>query len=195
MITMHLFSVQPSISSTGVLTYTPAANISGTSTITVVLKDNGGLANGGVDTYTQTLTITVNSVNDAPSFIKGADQTVNEDAGAQTVNAWATSISKGPANESTQVLTFGVTNNNNALFSTQPAIDATGNLTYTPAANANGLATVTVILKDDGGVANGGADTSGPQTFTITINSVNDAPSFVKGADQTVNEDAASANG
>ena len=41
------------------------------------------------------------------------------------------------------------------------------------------------------GVANGGADTSGPQTFTITINSVNDAPSFVKGADQTVNEDAA----
>ena len=53
-------------------------------------------------------------------------------------------------NESTQVLTFGVTNNNNALFSTQPAIDATGNLTYTPAANANGLATVTVILKDDG---------------------------------------------
>ena len=100
------------------------------------------------------------------------------------------SISKGPANESTQVLTFGVTNNNNALFSVQPAIDATGNLTYTLAANANGLATVTVILKDDGGVANGGADTSGPQTFTITVNAVNDAPSFVKGADQTVNEDA-----
>ena len=110
---------------------------------------------------------------------------------AQTVNAWATSISKGPANESTQVLTFGVTNNNNALFSVQPAIDATGNLTYTLAANANGLATVTVILKDDGGTANGGSDTFTTQTFTITVNSVNDAPSFIKGADQTVNEDAA----
>ena len=120
----------------------------GLATVTVILKDDGGTANGGSDTFTtQTFTITVNAVNDAPSFVKGADQTVNEDATAQTVNGWATAISKGAANESTQVLTFGVTNNNNTLFSVQPALDATGNLTYTSAANANGLATVNGYLK------------------------------------------------
>ena len=102
-------------------------------------------ANGGVDTSAaQTFTITVTAVNDAPSFTKGADQTVLEDAGAQTVAGWATAISAGPANESGQTLNFIVSNNNNALFSVQPAIAANGTLTYTPAANANGSATVTV---------------------------------------------------
>src|SRR6185369_8612470 len=104
-------------------------------------------------------------VNDAPSFTKGADQTVNEDAGAQTVNNWATAISAGPADESGQTLTFQVTNNTNAsLFSAGPAISSGGTLTYTPAANANGSATITINLKDNGGTANGGVDTSASQT-------------------------------
>lgn len=186
-----LFSAQPAISSTGTLTYTPAANANGTATVTVTLKDNGGTANGGVDTSApQTFTITLTAVNDAPSFTKGADQTVNEDAGAQTVN-WATAISAGPANELGQTLTFQVTDNTNlALFSAGPAIDASGRLTYTPAADASGTATITINLKDSGGVLNGGVDTSASQTFTITVNSVNDAPSFTKGADQTVNNNA-----
>ncbi|XQQ05829.1 MAG: DUF4347 domain-containing protein [Leptolyngbya sp. IPPAS B-1204] len=172
-----LFSTQPSIDpATGTLTYTPAANASGTATVTVQLQDNGGTANGGQDTSApQTFTITITAVNQAPSFTKGTDQTVNEDSGPQTVNNWATGISAGP-NESGQTLTFLTSNNNNALFSTQPSIDATGKLTYTPAANANGTATVTVQLRDSGGTANGGQDTSAPQTFTITVNSVNDPP-------------------
>src|SRR4029077_2846171 len=148
-------------------------------------------ANGGVDTSAaQTFTITVTAVNDAPSFTRGANQTVNEDAGAQSVSGWATAISAGPANESSQVVDFLVSNDNNALFSAQPAVAANGTLTYTPAANANGSATVTVRIHDDGGTLNGGVDTSAPQTFTITVNAVNDAPSFTKGANQTVNEDA-----
>jgi CSLREA domain-containing protein len=183
-----LFSAAPAISQTGTLTYTPAANANGSATITINLKDNGGTANGGSDTSTaQTFTITVNAVNDGPSFTKGANQTVNEDAGAQTVTNWATAISPGPANESSQVLTFQVTGNTNTgLFSAGPAISSTGTLTYTPAANANGSATITINLRDDGGTANGGVDTSASQTFTITVNAVNDVPSFTKGADQTV---------
>ena len=102
---------------------------------------------------------------------KGADQTVNEDAGVQTVNNWATGLSAGPADESGQTLNFTVNNDNNALFSLQPTIDSNGNLSYTPAANANGSATVTVSIKDSGGTANGGVDTSSGQTFTITVNS------------------------
>lgn len=170
-----LFSVQPAVDSTGSLTYTPAANANGTSNFTVTVRDNGGTANGGVDTSTaQTFVITVNPVNDAPSFTPGSNQTVNEDAPAQSV-AWATAINDGDP-ELTQTLTFNVSNDNNALFSTQPAINPAGTLTYTPAANANGSATITVTLSDNGDTANGGVNTSASQSFTITVNAVNDPP-------------------
>ncbi|PIQ63512.1 MAG: hypothetical protein COV99_02340, partial [Bacteroidetes bacterium CG12_big_fil_rev_8_21_14_0_65_60_17] len=112
------------------------------------------------------------AVNDAPSFTAGPDVDVLEDAGAQTVAAWATNISAGPADEAAQQLTFNVSvpQAGQALFAALPAVDAgSGDLTFTPAANANGQATVTVSLSDDGGTANGGVDTSADQTFTITI--------------------------
>ncbi|MBI2925210.1 MAG: hypothetical protein HYY24_05845, partial [Verrucomicrobia bacterium] len=166
---------------------TPAANANGSATVTVSLKDDGGTANGGVDTSaTQAFTITVAAVNDAPTFTKGADQTVNEDAGGQTVVGWATAISTGAANESGQALSFQVSNDNTALFSAQPAIASNGTLTYAPAANANGSTTVTVSLKDDGGTANGGQDQSAEQTFTIKVNPVNDPPALAAIPDRTV---------
>ena len=49
-------------------------------------------------------------------------------------------------------------NTNPTLFSAAPAISSTGTLTYTPAADASGTATIDVVLKDDGGTANGGVD-------------------------------------
>jgi hypothetical protein len=172
-----LFVAQPSVAPNGTLTYTPAANANGSATVTISISDNGGTLNGGVDTSAaQTFTINVTPVNDVPSFTKGANQTVNEDAGLQTVVGWATAISVGPANEAGQTVTFNVTNDNNALFSAQPAVAPNGTLTYTPAANANGLATVSVSISDNGGVLNGGVDTSAVQTFTVTVNPVNDPP-------------------
>ncbi len=42
-------------------------------------------------------------------------------------------------------------------------------LSFTPAADANGQALVSVFLRDDGGTANGGDDTSPTRTFTITV--------------------------
>jgi len=140
-------------------------------------------------TAPQTFTITVTPVNDEPSFTKGADQTVNEDAGAKTVTTWATAISAGPT-EASQTVNFLVSNDNNALFAVQPAVAANGTLTYTPAADAFGTATVTVMIHDDGGTANGGDDTSGPQTFMIKVNSVNDAPAYNLITSHTSAEDA-----
>src|SRR5205823_1272811 len=112
----------------------------------------------------------------------GGNVAVLEDSGAYSA-AWATGVSAGPPDESSQSINFTVTNDNNALFSAQPAISPSGVLTFTPAANANGNATVTVTLHDDGGTANGGVDSSAPQTFTITVAAVNDAPSFTSGGD------------
>ena len=120
--------------------------------------------------------VTVAPVNVAPSFTKGTNQTVLEDCGSQTASEWATSMSAGPADEAGQTLDFVVTNDNNALFSVQPTVAANGTLTYMPATNGNGMATVTVSLHDNGGTADGGVNTSTPQTFTITVTPVNDAP-------------------
>jgi len=174
-----LFTVQPAITSTGTLTYTPSPTAGGSADVTVVAQDNGGIANGGVDTSAaQTFRITITPVNNPPS-VTFAQSTVTrlEDSGAYSAASFAT-FSPGPASESAQTLVgYTVTNNNNALFSAQPAINTSGTLTFTPAANAFGSATVTVVTQDNGGTANGGVDTS-TTTFTIAITSVNDAPSF-----------------
>ena len=44
-----MFSTQPAISSSGVLTFTSAANSSGSASVSVVLTDDGGTANSGDD--------------------------------------------------------------------------------------------------------------------------------------------------
>ncbi len=66
-------------------------------------------------------------------------------------------------------MNFIVTSNNPNLFLLPPAIDASGTLTYTPAPGGGGSAIVSVQLRDNGGTANGGVDTSPIQTFTIAI--------------------------
>src|SRR5262249_15534769 len=90
------------------LSYAPGPNYFGTDSFTFAVRDDGGTNSGGVDTSaTMTMSITVNPVNDAPSFTAGADQAVNEDAGPVSVTGWATNISDGPL-ESNQTLNFQV---------------------------------------------------------------------------------------
>ena len=182
-----LFSVLPAISADGTLTYTLANNTAGSATVSVRLHDNGGIADGGVDT-SALQTFVISTVNRAPSFVKGANQSVLEDAGAKTIVGWATGISAG-LSELAQVVDFFVTTNNNGLFSQLPAISATGTLMYTTAPNANGSATVTVRAHDNGGTTSGGVDTSAPQTFTITVQAVNDLPTISAIADVVTDED------
>ncbi len=76
---------------------------------------------------------------------------------------WATNISAGAPDEASQKLNFTVTTDKPELFEVQPAIAPSGNLTFVPKPNVDGLATVSVTLHDDGG------DTSPTQTFTINI--------------------------
>ena len=138
-----LFSSSPAISSDGTLNYTPGRDAYGSATVTVKLQDNGGTARGGVDTSpSQTFKITVTAVNDCPSFSGGNDVTVLEDSGPATIANWAKNIAAGP-NES-QALSFLVTTDNAALFSATPVITPSGTLSFTPTANAQGSAKVTV---------------------------------------------------
>ena len=181
-----LFAALPAIDAeTGDLSFTTAVNKNGAAVVTVTLIDDGGTLNGGVDSSPpQNFNITINPVNDAPSFTAGLYQKLDEDAGPQSVSGWATSISPGPIDEAGQTLNFTVETDNDPLFSTLPAIDpTTGDLLYTTAENQHGATTITVTLMDDGGTQNGGIDTSATQNFSITVDPVNDLPvisSFAK---------------
>ncbi|HPG94596.1 MAG TPA: Ig-like domain-containing protein, partial [Dokdonella sp.] len=143
--------------------YTPNADANGSDSFTFTVDD------GQATSAPATISLTITPVNDVPVFTAGANQSVLEDAGTQSVAAWASNLSPGPANESGQALDFIVSNDNNALFSAQPAVSPTGVLTYTPAANANGTANVTVSLHDNGGTADGGVDTVHYETLSVLL--------------------------
>jgi len=126
------------------------------------------------------VTVAVDAVNDAPTFVAGLDVSVVEDSPAQTIQ-WATDIEAGPANEITDgqgIQAFTIASGyDQSLFSVQPAISTTGSLTFTPAADEYGSVDLTVNLVDDGGTANAGDDDTGPNTtLKITITSVEDDP-------------------
>ena len=186
-----LFATQPALDPDGTLRFTAAPDSNGRAELVIQLKDDGGTDNGGVDTsLRQPLLIIVQPVNDAPNFTPGGDVVVLEDAGPQSL-LWATNISAGPPDEAAQMLTFLILSNDNpALFATQPALDPDGTLRFTAAPDSNGRAELVIQLKDDGGTDNGGVDTSLRQPLLIIVQPVNDAPNFTPGGDVVVLEDA-----
>ncbi|MFM7872222.1 MAG: hypothetical protein ACKPBG_11150, partial [Actinomycetota bacterium] len=137
-------------------------------------------------------TIAISAVNDRPSFAIGPDVTVETDDPAQSITGWAQDIFAGADNESDQVLTFYVATSDDSLFATDgtPQISPTGTLTFTPEGTNTGTATVTVTLKDDGSNEAPNINTTVAATFTITIDSANNPPTFTKGGDETVEEDS-----
>ena len=126
-----------------------------------------------------TMRIWVMPVNDAPTFTEGPEQVVvGEDSGSYSA-PWATDVSPGPASESWQTVHFetdtppnGVPN----LFAVPPALDESGNLTFTPNPDEVGLVHVTIRAKDDGGLEDWQSpdqvppdDTSDDVTFDIVV--------------------------
>ena len=170
------FSAAPAINvNNGTLTYTPDANKYGSAVITVILSDNGGTANGGINqSAPQQFTITVQSINDPPTLNNIPNPTaINEDAGMQTVNL--SGISAGPFE--TQTLTVTATSSNTSLILnpvvTYTSPNATGKITYQPVKDANGSAIISVKV-DDGQSSNNQII----KTFTVQVNAVNDPPTL-----------------
>ena len=167
------------------LARTHAFTIGGTFTVTATATDK----DAGTST-TATTSITIADINDAPTLNAIADPAaINEDAGLQTVSLAGISAGGGE----TQTLTVTATSSNTALIPnptvTYTSPSATGSLSYTPVANASGTATVTVTVTDNGGILNGGVNTTS-QTFTLTVNPVNDAPTGTNlSAAETYTED------
>jgi hypothetical protein len=167
---------------TGSITFTPVAFAYGSATITVTVND-GGTSN---NIFSRTFTVTVNPVNQPPTLNALANVTINEGAGLQTVNL--TGIASGATNE-VQTLTVTASSSNSGLIPT-PTVNytspnAAGFITFTPVALAYDSATITVTVSD-GGTSNNVVS----QSFTVTVNPVNQPPTLNALADVTFNENA-----
>jgi hypothetical protein len=154
----------------------------GPASVSVSTNDLGNFGAGVPLSDADTLDITVEPVNDAPTFnVPANPPTIGQGAGAQSVANFTTGMSTGPSNESSQSLVaFNVTqlsSTGSIAFLAPPSIDpVTGTLTYQPTATAFGTATFSVTLTDNGpGAPPPNVNTSAVQTFTLTIL----LPSFV----------------
>src|SRR5205823_5931995 len=151
------------LNANGSFTYTPAANYNGGDSFTY--KANDGALNSNV----ATVSITVTAVNDAPVANAQSATTAEDTAKAITLTA---------SDVDGDTLTYSIVSGplHGSLSGTAP------NVTYTPAANYNGPDSFTFNANDstiDSNVA----------TVSVTVTAVNDAPSFTKGANQSVMKD------
>ncbi len=152
---------------------TPAANLSGSSTITLTVSD-------GTVTASDTFLLTVNPVNDPPTISNVANRTINEDA-----NTGAVAITIGDLETPTASLTMSGTSDNLTLVPNANIVfggsGASRTVTVTPASNQAGTATITLTVSDGAGSAS--------DTFLLTVTAVNDAPTITNIADRSIDED------
>ena len=80
-------------------TFSVTFNTVGSQTVTAT--DTGDPLITGISSPTD-----VTTVDQAPTFNGGGNDTTPEDSGPQTMPAWATAIDAGAPNESGQILTF-----------------------------------------------------------------------------------------
>jgi hypothetical protein len=154
----------------GSFRYTPDFSFYGDDTFMYRASDPSGRFS------TATVIVHVAPLNDRPRFRLAVDQVVvPREQSPRTVPNFVTGITPGAPNETDQVLIFEVVENSNpGLFAVGPEVtrdsqtSTTGTLTFTPA-GPTGSATVTIVMRDNGGTENGGTDTSHSETFTITV--------------------------
>jgi len=153
--------VYSSPASSGSLTFSPAANSTGSAIITVTA--NNGQAQSNL--VSQSFTVTVNPVYLPPTLNPIAALAINENAGLQSVALSGLGLGSGSA------LTISAVSSNPALIPNPTVVysspASSGSLTFSPAANSTGSAIITVT-------ANNGQAQSNlvSQSFTVTVNLV-----------------------
>lgn len=167
----------------GIITYTPAPNFSGLDRVTYTVKDDG-LTDGLADPRTGTgvIDMVVQAVNSPPTITRIADQNLDEDSSVTGIP-----FTVGDPDNALGDLSIVVSSANQSLVPDAGLqIGGSGaNLTLDihPAAEASGVATVTVTVSD-------GA-LSASAIFQVFVAPRNDAPVLGLIADQTTNEDTA----
>ena len=173
-----LFGVQPALDANGTLRFALAPDANGIATLVVTLQDDGGTANDGQNiAASQTRTIAINAVNDAPTISKIGAQTTDEDNATAPIAYKISDVDNSAAS-----LKVTATSDNAALVPAGGIVVGNSTLTLRPAADAFGTANITVTVSD--------GELSNQTSFVLTVNSANDAPSFALGRDQIVAENS-----
>jgi hypothetical protein len=152
-----------SVATDGGFIFTPAPNFHGTTSFTFKPVSKDGAVSGDV----QTATITMRPVNDRPTT-SPSPLVFNTDEGVAVTGDLAQGASLGPPDEASSQAWLGATimpgPNTHGTVTPQGA----AGFVYTPSDGFSGVATFTYTLRDDGGTANGGNDTSATATATVT---------------------------
>lgn len=173
----NLFTIDPG---TGVITTTGTLNHEATAQYVLEVS----ATDGGLLSDVQQVKVEVTDVNEAPS---GADKTIviAEDSFHEfTVSDFGFSDVDGNALLKVKIVTVPVQGFLTlGLIAVMPNDDIAaadiGNLKYTPPldANGNGYSSFTFLVVDDGAEANGGVnEDTAPNTLTVDVTPVNDAP-------------------
>ncbi|MDR6783846.1 gliding motility-associated-like protein [Pedobacter africanus] len=127
---------------TGTLNYRIKAGVvAGTATVTVTVKDNGGTANGGVDTYSRTFVITVNAL---PVVSINSDKGTNLSKGETALLTATGGTSYVWANTSGII---GSTNG--AVLTVRPSQTTTYTVTATNASGCSQTQSITIVVNED----------------------------------------------
>jgi hypothetical protein len=150
----------------GSLTYTPAADFTGSDTITYEISDGaGGTATGSV-------AVTVGAANDAPVAVDDTATTAEDTAVTIDVLGNDTDVDGDTLSVTSASATNGTV-----------VVEADGSLTYTPAADFSGTDTITYEISDGaGGTATG--------SVAMTVGAANDAPVAVDDTATTAEDTA-----
>lgn len=134
-------AVEKNGTNAGTLTYTPAEGASGTATVTVMVKDDGGMADGGVDTYTTTFTIAINALP-VVAISSDKDLTVSKGETLQLTASGGTSYSWANAN--------GIIGaQNSAALTVRPPATTTYTVTVTNASGCTEVKDITIVVMED----------------------------------------------
>jgi len=154
--------------STGSLTFTPQPDKFGTAIITIKLKDDGGITNGGIDSLLVDVSIFVSAVNDPPILTITGTYETDEDLPSQAYDF--TSFCSQAWGE-TDVLTLSASNSAhiNVIVTNFDVIFESN----TP--NWNGTENIIFYL-DDNVAENRNSRDIVEQTIQVTVNPINDPP-------------------
>ncbi len=162
------------------LTYTPDENFNGAVTLALYTFDLGNTGAGGEQYDGDTITITVDPVNDAPVGSAIPDVTLDEDFGTYVydISGYFNDIDTG-----TLTYEVGTIADPDGVLDSYSFNATSGEITFTGAANQFGMVEVQVRAYD------GTSYSAGWETFTVTVNPVNDAPVNTVPVAQTTEED------
>ena len=160
------------ISSTGLIAWTPPNGVT-SANVSVQAADGG---ENGAAAATQSWTITVAAVNQAPTITSVAPTSATEGS----VYSYQLVINDPDDENNGTDLTFSL----GAGAPTGMTISATGLIAWTP---ANGVASADVSVQVADGGENGAA--AATQAWTITVDGVNDAPTITSSAPLSATED------